>query len=245
MLQCHADQLAVAVRSPFPALEKQYHGAATLIGQGPRFASLVKQREVRRLIHQPNLGQIVDKFDPNAVGSTNLLALGGRGMPPIDVRVLCLVLIVQPQLSTAVPSRSIGGEGYDRRHSVRPGNHLTARRSQRNAGTRKVLGRDILRATPAEAGTPLGSLGVCLINQRRFSSGVTKCTSRESITSRSVRAQRLSRQGLHSRFPIVSMTCLGAMWDKYRSVVTCETWPSWRWMIGIGTPSIINSYPWV
>ena len=96
-----------------------------LIGQGPRFASLVKQREVRRLIHQPNLDHVVGGFEPNAVGLINLLVLGGRGMLPIDVRVLCLVLIVQSPLSTAVHARSMGGEGQDRRHSVRPGIHLT------------------------------------------------------------------------------------------------------------------------
>ncbi len=108
MLQCHADQLAVAVRSPIPALEKQYHGAATLIGQGPRFASLVKQREVRRLIHQPNLDQVVGEFEPNAVALTDPLDLGGRGMPPIDVRVSCRVLVAQPQLSTATPPATSG-----------------------------------------------------------------------------------------------------------------------------------------
>jgi len=44
--QCHADQLAVAVRSPISAQEEQHHAMTAVIREGPRFAGLVEQREV-------------------------------------------------------------------------------------------------------------------------------------------------------------------------------------------------------
>lgn len=49
------------------------------------------------------------------------------------------------------------------------------------------------------------------------------------------------RYGDHFRSRMASITSRGAMWARYRSVVAREAWPSWRWMMGIGIPSIISS----
>jgi hypothetical protein len=55
MSECHADQLTVAVRSPVPSEKEQYHRVATVIGQGPRFITLIKQGEVGGSGHPPNI----------------------------------------------------------------------------------------------------------------------------------------------------------------------------------------------
>ncbi len=57
MSECHADQLAVAIRSPIPTQKEQYHRMAVLIRQDPRFTALVEQCEVRRSRHPSNIDQ--------------------------------------------------------------------------------------------------------------------------------------------------------------------------------------------
>lgn len=45
--QGHADQLAVAIRSPIAAQEEKHDGVAAMIGEGPGLSGLVDEREVR------------------------------------------------------------------------------------------------------------------------------------------------------------------------------------------------------
>jgi len=52
---------------------------------------------------------------------------------------------------------------------------------------------------------------------------------------------RSAYSGLCSRFANVLTTSLGTMRERYVSVVASDACPNWRWMIGIGTPSISGS----
>lgn len=49
------------------------------------------------------------------------------------------------------------------------------------------------------------------------------------------------RYAAQVRACIARITSLGAMWSRYLAVVARLLWPSCRWMIGTGTPSIISS----
>ena len=55
MSERHADQLTIAVRSPIPSEEEQYHRVAAVISQGPGFATLIEQCEIGRFRHPSSI----------------------------------------------------------------------------------------------------------------------------------------------------------------------------------------------
>ncbi len=83
--QGHADQLAVAIRSPIAAQEEKHDGVAAMIGEGPGLSCLVDEGEVR-CSHAATIARdrctAFRSVHPEASTSDGLIYLGAILMPP-------------------------------------------------------------------------------------------------------------------------------------------------------------------